>query len=97
MLRIVLTRKAFRYRVYPTPAQEARLVAWESSLRFLWNLANEHRLLGLSIAGGGAGGRVGHGVASTAARRMSASATSLLAKKFGTAPVLRRYPSCNTP
>lgn len=46
----MLTRKAFRYRIYPTPEQEARLVAWESSLRFLWNLANEHRLLGLALS-----------------------------------------------
>jgi putative transposase len=44
----VLVRKAFRFRVYPTEAQEARLVAWESALRFLWNLANEQRMLGLS-------------------------------------------------
>ena len=47
---LVLTHKAFRYRVYPTPAQEARLIAWEASLRWLWNLANEHRLLGLAMS-----------------------------------------------
>jgi putative transposase len=46
----MLTRKSFRYRVYPTPAQEARLAVWESSLRFLWNLANEQRFLGLSMS-----------------------------------------------
>jgi putative transposase len=46
----MLTYKAFRYRVYPTPTQEARLVAWEGALRFLWNIANEHRLLGLSMS-----------------------------------------------
>jgi putative transposase len=46
----MLIRKAFRYRVYPTQAQEARIVAWGSALRFLWNLANEQRLLGLSRA-----------------------------------------------
>jgi putative transposase len=40
-------RKAFRFRVYPTPAQIARLSAWESALRFLWNLALEQRKLGL--------------------------------------------------
>jgi putative transposase len=40
--------KAFRFRVYPTPAQEARLVAWESALRWLWNLALEQRKLGLA-------------------------------------------------
>jgi len=43
----MLTRKAFRIRVYPTPGQEARLVAWESALRWLWNLANEQRLMAL--------------------------------------------------
>jgi len=46
----VLTYKAFRYRIYPTPAQEARLEAWDSALRWLWNLANEHRLLGMSMS-----------------------------------------------
>ena len=44
----MLTRKAFRYRIYPTPAQEARLRRWNDALRFLWNLAHEQRLLGLS-------------------------------------------------
>jgi len=44
----VKIHKAFRYRVYPTPEQEARLEAWEHSLRFLWNLAHEQRLLGLA-------------------------------------------------
>jgi putative transposase len=48
MLRDVLIRKAFRYRVYPTRAQEARLVVWESALRWLWNLANEQRRMGLA-------------------------------------------------
>lgn len=48
MLRLVLVRKAFRYRVYPTPQQEARLLAWEAALRFLWNLALEQRKLGLA-------------------------------------------------
>ncbi len=43
----MLTHKAFRYRVYPTPSQEARLLAWESALRWLWNLANEQRLMGM--------------------------------------------------
>ena len=38
-------RKAFRYRVYPTPAQADRLAAWEHALRFLWNLAHEQRLM----------------------------------------------------
>ena len=45
-------RKAYRYRIYPTPGQESRLIAWEASLRFLWNLANEQRLQGLSRSKG---------------------------------------------
>jgi putative transposase len=44
----VQIRKSFRYRIYPTPAQVARFAAWEGTLRFLWNLANEQRLLGLA-------------------------------------------------
>ena len=38
-------RKAFRDRVCPTPAQAARLRAWEGALRYLWNLAHEQRLM----------------------------------------------------
>src|SRR3989304_1720936 len=34
-----------RYRVYPTPGQQARLLAWEDALRALWNAAHEQRLL----------------------------------------------------
>ena len=48
MFRLVLVSKAFRYRVYPTQEQVARLNAWESALRFLWNLALEQRKLGLA-------------------------------------------------
>ncbi len=48
MFRLVLVSKAFRYRVYPTQEQVARLNAWEGALRFLWNLALEQRKLGLS-------------------------------------------------
>jgi putative transposase len=44
----VRTSKAFRYRVYPTAEQIARLGAWEDALRFLWNLALEQRKLGLA-------------------------------------------------
>jgi putative transposase len=44
----VLVRKGFCYRVYPTPAQEKRLLAWEAALRFLWNLALDQRKLGLA-------------------------------------------------
>lgn len=36
-------RRGFRYRIYPTPEQEARLRGWEGALRVLWNLANEQR------------------------------------------------------
>jgi putative transposase len=43
----VLVRKAFRYRIYPTPVQTERLTAWEHALRWLWNLAHEQRLYGL--------------------------------------------------
>lgn len=42
----MIVRKTFRFRVYPTPAQIARITAWEGALRFLWNLANEQRLAG---------------------------------------------------
>lgn len=50
MLRItcVLRYRNFRFRVYPTPVQEARLLAWEGGLRFLWNIANEQRLIGVA-------------------------------------------------
>lgn len=42
--------RSFRFRIYPSPEQERRLIQWESSLRWLWNIANEHRLLGLSMS-----------------------------------------------
>src|SRR5689334_22149926 len=44
----VLVLKAYRFRVYPSEAQAARLRAWEGATRYLWNLANEQRLLGLA-------------------------------------------------
>lgn len=44
ILALVIVRKGFRYRVYPSAEQAARLLAWEDALRFLWNLANEQRL-----------------------------------------------------
>jgi len=44
----VLIRKSFRYRVYPTREQIATADRWSDALRFLWNLANEQRLLGLA-------------------------------------------------
>ena len=37
----MLVHKGFRYRIYPTPEQERRLLAWQDPLRFLWNLALE--------------------------------------------------------
>lgn len=37
-----------RRSVYPTPEQAARLVAWEHELRWLWNLAHEQRLIGVT-------------------------------------------------
>lgn len=48
MLHVVRTSKGFRYRVYPTPEQVARVNAWEGALRFLWNLGLEQRKLGLA-------------------------------------------------
>lgn len=39
----MIVRKAFRYRIYPSPEQAARLDRWGDALRFLWNLANEQR------------------------------------------------------
>ncbi len=40
--------KSFKYRIYPTIEQSERLNAWSGSLRFLWNLAHEQRLMGLA-------------------------------------------------
>ncbi len=39
----MVLRRGFRYRVYPTPEQEARLRQWEGALRTLWNIAQEQR------------------------------------------------------
>jgi putative transposase len=44
----MLALKAYRFRIYPSQAQIARLSAWEAACRYLWNLAHEQRLLGLS-------------------------------------------------
>ncbi len=44
----MIVHKSFRYRIYPTEEQKARLLEWEHALRFLWNLANEQRLMGLA-------------------------------------------------
>src|SRR5437660_481103 len=40
--------RGLRYRLYPPPAQEARLRAWEGALRALWNVAHEQRRLYLA-------------------------------------------------
>jgi putative transposase len=45
---VVLIYRTFRYRIYPTADQAARLRSWGDALRFLWNLAHEQRLLGIS-------------------------------------------------
>ena len=37
-------RRGFKYRLYPTPEQVARIEAWENALRFLWNLAHGQRV-----------------------------------------------------
>jgi putative transposase len=52
MYKMLVIRKAFRYRVYPTVEQEARLRQWEGAQRFLWNLAHEQRLMGLARPNG---------------------------------------------
>ena len=44
----MILHRATRYRIYPTPEQEVRLVAWQRALRSLWNVAHEQRLLGLA-------------------------------------------------
>jgi putative transposase len=40
--------KSFRFRFYPTKLQAAKLASWENALRFLWNLGQEQRLMGLA-------------------------------------------------
>lgn len=41
----MILHRAFRYRLRPTPEQEATLLRWEGALRFLWNLGLEQYLL----------------------------------------------------
>ena len=48
MLRVVRGYKGYKFRIYPNAKQSERLLAWESALRFLWNLALEQRKLGLA-------------------------------------------------
>jgi putative transposase len=40
----VTVSRAFKFRLYPTPAQDAELREWERQLRFLYNLGHEQRL-----------------------------------------------------
>jgi putative transposase len=40
--------KGFKFRIYLSERQKKRLLAWESALRFLWNLALEQRKLALA-------------------------------------------------
>jgi putative transposase len=42
----VIRRKTFRFRIYPKPEQSTRLDRWGDALRFLWNIANEQRIMG---------------------------------------------------
>lgn len=42
----MILNRGFRYRIYPTAEQAARLDRWSDALRFLWNLAHEQRLMG---------------------------------------------------
>ena len=48
MFFLVRDYKGFKFRIYPNERQQKRLLAWESALRFLWNLALEQRKLGLA-------------------------------------------------
>lgn len=40
----MILHRVYRYRLYPTPEQVARLERWEHALRFLWNLAHGQRI-----------------------------------------------------
>lgn len=48
----MILRRRYRFRVYPTVSQAEDLAAWENALRFLWNLAHEQRLIGLTRCSG---------------------------------------------
>lgn len=41
-------QRAYKFRLYPSPEQEAKLLAWERQLRWLYNLAHEQRLSSLA-------------------------------------------------
>lgn len=43
-----MSYRAYRFRAYPTAQQAAKAVEWQGPLRYLWNLANEQRLIGLT-------------------------------------------------
>lgn len=40
-----MRHRRFRYRIYPTAGQAARLEEWQGALRGLWNLMHEQRLI----------------------------------------------------
>lgn len=42
-----VVRRNFKYRIYPTKAQDKKLRGWESTLRFLSNVLHEQRLIEL--------------------------------------------------
>jgi putative transposase len=42
-----MPHKSFRYRIYPTDKQAARLIEWSHALRALWNVAHRQRLNGV--------------------------------------------------
>jgi putative transposase len=44
----VIINKTFKYRIYPNKATVSRLILWISALKWLWNLANEQYILGIS-------------------------------------------------
>ncbi len=51
----MILKKAFKYRIYPTTEQEASLLRWDRTLRWLWNLAHEQRLMGQARPRGAGG------------------------------------------
>jgi hypothetical protein len=44
----MLINKYFKYRIYPNKYCVSKLDYWTTTLRFLWNIAHEQRLLGYS-------------------------------------------------
>jgi len=46
----MLLKRKYRYRIYPTEAQDQFLRGWEHTLRFIWNLCNEQWVLGVGHA-----------------------------------------------